>query len=214
MATKLKILLVKSKLTQKFPCSYVPYLYASSNNRIKLQSFKPVTCATRKANVVLLSNTPNCIRKHTYIVASALRTHICAPEGPTPCPIWIFNILSTLDGPDCGAVSVELLSRSNPSRTYPSSSQTCKDLRQAYITNIAPYRYTSVRIYICKYIKCIYPYVTVWGVGIAQSVQRRATGWKAGARSPAGARDYSLLCCVQTGSGALSNGYRWLFPWG
>jgi hypothetical protein len=39
------------------------------------------------------------------------------------------------------------------------------------------------------------------GVGIAQSVQRRATGWTTGVRFPAG-QDFSLLHSVQTGSGA------------
>jgi hypothetical protein len=38
--------------------------------------------------------------------------------------------------------------------------------------------------------------------GIAQSVQRHGTCWTAGVRFLAGARDFSLLHSVQTGSGA------------
>jgi hypothetical protein len=39
-----------------------------------------------------------------------------------------------------------------------------------------------------------------WLATIVQSVQRRATNWKAWDRVPAGARDVSLLNSVQTGS--------------
>jgi hypothetical protein len=39
-----------------------------------------------------------------------------------------------------------------------------------------------------------------------------------GVRSPAGAKDFSSILCIQTGSGArpslLSNGYRWSYPRG
>jgi hypothetical protein len=56
------------------------------------------------------------------------------------------------------------------------------------------------------------------GAGIAQSVLRRATGWTAGVRFPAGAKAFSLLHSVQTGSVAHPASYPMgsmgLFPRG
>jgi hypothetical protein len=55
----------------------------------------------------------------------------------------------------------------------------------------------------------------ILGDGIAQSVQRRATGWTARVRFPAGARFFSSLQCSDRFWGPptlLSNGYRRLNP--
>jgi hypothetical protein len=41
-----------------------------------------------------------------------------------------------------------------------------------------------------------------FGAGIAQSVQRRATGLTPGVRFQGGERDFSLVHIIQTGSGA------------
>jgi hypothetical protein len=50
------------------------------------------------------------------------------------------------------------------------------------------------------YIKCKVHF-RLWGVGMAQSIQRRALGWTAGVRFPAGeGKDFSLIYNVQTGS--------------
>jgi hypothetical protein len=45
------------------------------------------------------------------------------------------------------------------------------------------------------------------GAGIAQSVQRLSTSWAARARFPVGARDFSLVHSVQTGSRAHPTSY-------
>jgi hypothetical protein len=50
------------------------------------------------------------------------------------------------------------------------------------------------------------PSTHIWGIGIAQSVQRRAMGWTAGVRFPAEAINY-LLHSVQTGSEAHPASY-------
>jgi hypothetical protein len=52
------------------------------------------------------------------------------------------------------------------------------------------------------------------GAGITHSVERRAASWTAGVRFPAGARDFSVLHSIQSGSGAhpASNEYLRLFP--
>jgi hypothetical protein len=43
--------------------------------------------------------------------------------------------------------------------------------------------------------------------GIAQTVQRRVTGWTAGVQFLGGERDFSLLHSVQTGSGGHPTSY-------
>jgi hypothetical protein len=53
-----------------------------------------------------------------------------------------------------------------------------------------------------KGLKIILLYIFILRAGIAQSVQRWATGRTAGVRFLAGARDFSLLHRIQTGSGA------------
>jgi hypothetical protein len=64
-----------------------------------------------------------------------------------------------------------------------------------------------------------YNYVLIIkGARIAQSVYRRATGWMAWVRFPAGERDFSILHSVQNNAGAtpslLFNEYLGLFPKG